>query len=321
MWQCSLATGFARAWVGGLGLALWVPAQITAQPALAQERVAPPDVFAQPPPETPARPTEAQVRLRTAALVFASVAGTGAYGRAKWWQDGFSGGFKTVNEGWFGQGTDHGGADKLGHGMFAYTGTRLLARAFEWAGNDPDKALKLGVWTAVGTLMGVEVIDGFSEKWRFSKEDALINLAGGALGYWLERNPAADALLDLRLQYSASTGPQGRRGFDPFSDYSGQRYLLVFKASGVPALKTRPLLRYLEFSVGYGTRNFEEDSRARVRPSRHLYYGVSLNLSEVLRATAFGGNASPSRTQRVAETFFEFVQVPAAVAAGDHEID
>ena len=264
--------------------------------------------------------SEERVRFRSALLVLASVTGTAAYGRAKWWQDGFSGGFKTVNEGWFGANTDHGGADKLGHGMFAYAGTRLLARGFEWAGNDLEHARRLGVYTAVGILLGVEVVDGFSEKWRFSKEDAFADLVGGALGYWLETNPAADALIDIRLQYSRSTGPQGRRGFDPFSDYSGQRYLLVFKASGVPALKQQPLLRYLELSVGYGARHFEPESRGFAPRSRHLYYGVSLNLSELLRATAFSGNASPSRTQRVSETFFEYVQLPGVMAGREHAL-
>lgn len=298
---------------GVVGLMCFAACAASAQPTTLP---AAPEAVAEPAP----RLSDERVRFRSALLVLASVSGTAAYGRAKWWQDGFSGGFKTVNEGWFGAGTDHGGADKLGHGMFAYTGTRLLARGFEWAGNDPERALKLGAFTAVGILMGVEVVDGFSDKWRFSKEDGLVNLAGGALGYWLETHPAADALLDIRLHYSASTGPQGRRGFDPFSDYSGQRYLLVFKASGIAALRQRPLLRYLELSVGYGARNFEPESRAVAQPSRHAYYGVSLNLSEVLRATAFRSNAGPSRTQRVAETFFEFVQLPAVVAAGEHEI-
>lgn len=189
----------------------------------------------------PAQPTavnERTTRFRTTALMAATIGGTLAYGSAKCWKDGFGGGFKTVNEGWFGQDTRYGGADKLGHAMFAYTGSRLLTQAFEWAGHDSSTALKLGLWTSVGTLMGVELIDGFSRKWRFSKEDALANLAGGALAYVLERNPELDALVDLRLQYS----PQpGERQFDPFGDYSSQRYLLVLKASGVPALKRQPL--------------------------------------------------------------------------------
>lgn len=280
------------------------------------------------PPQTPdaptaatAKPQDPHTRWRTAAIMAISVGGTLAYGHSKWWQqDGFTGSFKTVDEGWFGPGTDHGGADKLGHGMFAYAGTRLLTRAYEWAGNDPATALRLGLWTAVGTLSAVEVIDGFSREWRFSTQDAIANLAGGALAFLQETHPALDALLDVRLQYSRSSGPNGRRSFDPFGDYSGQRYLAVFKASGMPTLREQAWLRYLEFSVGYGARNFESDSRASVAPTRQLYFGVSLNLSEILRGTVYKHNTKPSRTQRVTETFFEFVQVPAAGAWRRHTL-
>ena len=166
--------------------------------------------------------------------------------------------------------------------------------------------------------MGVEVADGYSKKWRFSKEDAIANLAGGALGYWLETHPAVDAVLDLRLQYSPSTGPAGRHRFDPFGDYSGQRFLVVFKPAGLPALRELPLLRYLEFGVGYGTRGFAKELGAGIAPTRHGYYGVSLNVSELLRSTVFEGQTRASRAQRLSETFFEFVQLPMLAAQGDH---
>lgn len=265
-------------------------------------------------------PSPEQVRWRTAALIAGTVGGTLAYGQAQWWQDGLSGHFSTVREGWFGQGTNYGGADKLGHAMFAYAGTRLLARGLKWAGNDRDTSLRLGATTAVGTLVAVEVIDGFSRQWRFSREDVAANLIGGALGYLFETHPRLDALLDLRLQYEPSRGPGRERKFDPFGDYSGQRYLLVLKGSGVPAFREHPLLRYLELNVGYGTRNFEEESRPFVQPTRHAYVGISLNLTEVLRGTAFRGNALPSRTQRMTETALEFIQVPPATAQRDYLI-
>lgn len=271
-------------------------------------------------PPAPASLSPSQVRLRTAAVIAGTVGGTLAYGQAKWWQDGLTGEFRTVNEGWFGQGTANGGADKLGHAMFAYAGTRLLARGLEWAGNDRETALRLGAVTAVGTLLAVEAIDGFSREWRFSREDAVADLVGGALGYLMETHPRLDALLDLRLQYSPSEGPGRSRSFDPFGDYSGQRYLLVLKASGVPALREHPLLRYLELNVGYGTRNFEKESRPFVEPTRHAYVGVALNLTEVLRGTAFRGNDTPSRTQRLTETALEFVQVPPATLQRDRVI-
>lgn len=261
-----------------------------------------------------------QVRFRTWAVAGSLVGAVAAYGSAKWWQDGLVGEFKTVDEGWFGTQTTSGGIDKIGHAMGGYASTRLLANAFEAAGNPPGKARELALWTGLGTMMGIEIVDGFSTKWRFSKEDAIANLAGGALAYWLDSSPAADALIDLRIQYSPSTGPAGRHRFDPFGDYSGQRYLFVVKASGVPALQGHAWLRYLEFGVGYGARNFEPTSRTQLTPTRNVYYGVSVNLAEFLRGTVWAGASSRSRTQRATETFLEYVQIPALAVQGDHTL-
>lgn len=274
------------------------------------------------PPAAPAQlapgPGPGEVAIRSNTLIAASVGGALAYGYAKWWQDGLSGEFKTVREGWFGRNTDYGGADKLGHGMFAYAGSRLLAHALREAGNDPATALRLGLATAVGTLMGVEVIDGFSARWRFSREDAVANVAGGALAYLMETHPRLDALLDLRLQYLPSNGPGRGKRFDPFSDYSGQRYLAVFKASGVPAWREHPVLRYLEFNIGYGARNFEPESRALARPTRHVYVGIALNLSEALGQTVFRGQPAATPARQLTDTALEFLQVPAATWQHDH---
>ena len=67
-----------------------------------------------------------------------------------------------------------------------------------------------------------------------------------------------------------------------------------------------------------GPRDFDAESRVLGAPTRHVYLGVALNLSELLRSTAFKDNTTPSRTQRLTETFLEFVQVPAAGMAADH---
>ena len=298
----------------------WLLPAAVLRSALAQEPLSSQDT----PVESSAPPAAQDhlhdVRWRTAATISAAVGGTLAYGKAKWWEDGFTGTFHTADEGWFGADTPYGGADKLGHAMFAYTAGRLLARGFEWAGNEPRQALKLGVGTAVGAIMAVEVLDGYSKQWHFSKEDAVFNLIGGGLAWWMETNPRVDALLDFRLHYRPSTGSNGKSTFAPFSDYSGQRYLLVFKAGGVPALRQQGLWRYLEVSVGYGARGFDDPARDVVPPSRHMYLGVALNLTELLRGTVYSRNASPSRTQRITETFFEFVQVPAAGVWADREI-
>ena len=70
---------------------------------------------------------------RNALIVGTSSAAFALYGRAKWWNDGFGGGFKTAGEGWFGRGTDYGGADKLGHMFTTYATARLLATALRSA--------------------------------------------------------------------------------------------------------------------------------------------------------------------------------------------
>lgn len=122
--------------------------------------------------------------------------------------------------------------------------------------------------------------------------------------------------LDLRLQYSPSEGNR----FDPFGDYSGQRYLMVLKASGVSALRQHPLLKYLELNVGYGTRNFDAGPSALGPPTRQTYVGLALNLSEVLRHTAYRSNTRPTRTQLATETFFEFTQVPSATVQAERTL-
>jgi len=260
-----------------------------------------------------ASPTPQQLRVRNAALIAGSSLLVGAYGLSKWWDDGFTGEFRTVSEGWFGQGTPYGGADKLGHAFFAYAGTRLLTLGFEGVGNDRDRALKLGAWTTLGIMTAVEVLDGYSKQYKFSTEDAIMNVAGTALGYLLESDPGLDRLLDFRLLYKRSAGK-----FDPGGDYSGQKYLLAVKASGVPALRDNPLLRYFELTAGYGTRGYE--SAPGVERSRHLYFGISLNLSEILGQTVFRGASERSRAQRATDLFFEFIQVPGTAALADHRL-
>src|SRR5262245_59841305 len=164
------------------------------------------------------RATPEQLRLRNAAIIAGGVLLVGAYGAAKWWEDGFTGDFRTINEGWFDQNTDYGGADKLGHAFSAYVGTRVVTRAFEAVGNEPEPARQLAAWSTLGVMMGIEVLDGYSKRYRFSWQDAAMNVLGVGIGYLSERNQALDNLLDFRLLYKKSSGAS----FDPAGDYSGQ---------------------------------------------------------------------------------------------------
>lgn len=259
------------------------------------------------------------VRQRTLGIMIGNSLALALYGSQNWWQDGFNSRFRTVNEGWFGQQTYSGGADKLGHFYMNYAGTRLFARAFEWSGNDAGQSLRLAAWLTSGTFTAVEVLDGFSKKWRFSKEDVIMNAAGVGAALLLERNPELDRILDLRFLYRPSR--ENGAGFDPFGDYSGQTYLFVVKACGISALRNHPWLRYVEVAVGYGTRGYSNSAAAGGDSrSRNIYAGVSLNLSELLNGTVFRNSAEERRAQRLVNTALEFVQVPGTAVLAKHRL-
>ena len=244
-------------------------------------------------------------RLRTNVLMWSPITLEMLHGLHAWWGSGFTGDFRTANEGWFGQDTYTGGADKLGHFYSAYVGARLLTLGYRrWAGNGRGWSIKAGALTMFATLSTVEVVDGFSRDFRFSPEDVVMNGGGAALGALMETFPQLDRLIAFRLQY----WPSRYTTFDPVDDYSGQTYLLALKASGLPALRDTPVVRYLEFEVGYGTRDYESRDPAIHR--RYLYVGIALNLSQLLDDTVFAGRRGGGTAQAFADTFLRYVQVP-----------
>ena len=249
---------------------------------------------------------------RNALVIGAGVAGVAAYGAAKWWDEGFGGGFKTGNEGWFGSGTQYGGADKLGHAYASYASVRLLTPLFEAIGNDPVQARLIASLATFGTFAAIEIADGFSKAYTFSHEDMLMNVAGTLAGYALLAYPAADDLLDFRLYYRKS---QYSSSWDPFGDYDGQRYLIVAKADAIPKLRDHPLTRYLEVSFGYGVSGFDPPPGVTSTPQRSFYFGLGINLSRVLADTAYDGRRGTTGFQRGADLAFELVQFPTAVYA------
>lgn len=242
--------------------------------------------------------------LVNTAVVGAGVAGVAAYGLTKWWDEGFTGSFHSVDEGWFGQDTRYGGADKAGHAYSAYVGVRLVSALLQSYGNDPEAAARIAFWATLGTMTAVEVADGFSKQYAFNYQDAVMNAVGAGFAWWLERNPELDELLDFRLYYRKSSESSS---WDAFGDYSGQRYLLVAKASGVPQLRDIPIVRYLELAVGYGTQGY--DGPPGTVPSRNVYAGLQLNVSAILSDTVFRDGRWPE-ARRAFEVALDFWQVP-----------
>jgi len=252
--------------------------------------------------------TQPDLQLRNSLIIGGGATLVAAYGSYNWWNSGFGGGFDTTNEGWFGAGTDFGGADKLGHLYSNYAGVRLLTPLFELAGNGRDESVTLALWSTLGVYTALEVVDGYSRAWKFSPQDAIANAAGAALGYALETDPELDAIFDFRLDYRRSPNSAD---FDPFGDYSAQKYLLVVKADGFAGLRDNGFLRYVEVAVGYGTRGYGGAGGHH----RDTYVGLSLNLARLLADSVYDGRMHSTFFQRGTDRLFELVQFPSVVYA------
>lgn len=263
-----------------------------------------------------ADPKPPNLALRNTAIIAGGAAVIFGYGYHAWWNEGFTGTFRTQDEGYFGRDTEFSGVDKLGHAFTGYVAVRGLNELFQVAGNSPETSLKLAAWTTWGTMAAMEVLDGFSHNYRFSREDLLANTVGVAMGYWLASCPEWDDILDFRLWYRQSK----LSNFDPVGDYAGQRFYLVAKADGIPTLRDIPVLKYLEVGVGYGDPGVDIPDEWNLHDwaqrRREVFVGVSVNLSRLLADVFYGGARSTTRTQRAAEGLFDVWQHPAMAYRG-----
>lgn len=300
--------------LGPTFISLWTAALLTASPSPAAEQGAAFD-------RAPSSRDESDERItrRTRLLIAGYTAATLAYGYNAWWEN-LDTSFELRDEGWFEEDSYRGGADKFGHAYFGYASTRLLTWSFQWAGNDALRSRRLGAGLTGSLLLAVEVFDGFTEEFGFGAGDLLMNGVGIGLGWLLESHPAWDELFDFRLRYWPSDRKEREEdGTSIAEDYSGQTYLLLLKASGVPALRRHTLLRYLEVAVGYGSRGYRPERPPEER-ERNVYYGLSLNLARLLDDTVFRDNARQSRAQRATHRALELYQIPGTAALRRHEL-
>jgi len=199
------------------------------------------------------------------------------------------------SEGWFGLDTKHGGADKTGHVYVAYLFGRGSAELYmDWGFGREEAALR-GLLTSLTLTTVMEVGDSFSD-YGLSPQDLIANAVGMGFGYLLTIYPSAGKFVDLRVEYL----PKGVDN-DPTTDYEHMKHLAAFKLSGFDALKGS-WLRFVEFHLGYYTRNFSGPSKGD--EERNIYAGIGINLSELFAPTGYGG-------------IFRYLQLPYTYLAAD----
>lgn len=243
--------------------------------------------------------TAAERRQRLLQVNSAGIALVTGWGIYKW--DYFTRTPHAGSEGWFGNGTDDGGSDKLGHLYSTYLASHGLACLFEeWRFPRKEAALygSLSSWLISGYM---EFGDSFS-KYGFSAEDLLFNTLGSALGCLLYLDANLAEKIDLRWEYGVNP-----TGGDLFTDYENTKVLLAVKLNGFERIR-RGWLKHVELHLGYYTRGFDEHEPDR---ERNIYVGIGLNLTDFFRR----------RGWRKAAKVFNYLQLPYTYLPFEHDFN
>ncbi len=210
--------------------------------------------------------------------VFTSL-GIIAYGVEHW---GYSTDIEphTQNEGWFGAGTEEGGADKFGHAYTGYSMAHTYASIYESWGYDKDNAALYGAWSSFGFTSIMEFGDSFSD-YGISYEDMIVNTLGALFGYVSYKYPYIGDKIDFRIEYKLHKKMWEK---DFLTDYENAKYLFALKGSGFKSLESSKYMKYFELYLGYYVRGFKP---RRIDRERNLFIGLGVNLSELLDTKIF----------------------------------
>lgn len=147
--------------------------------------------------------------------------------------------------------------DKVGHATTAYNIAAIQGDLLRWGGVRPGTSSMIGTLTALGFMTMIEIMDGHSEKWGFSKGDMLANIAGCVL-YEGQQLLWGEQRMGLKYSYHGTIFPRYHpdelgSNFSQrmLKDYNGQTYWLSFNiGSFLPAANGFP--KWLNLSAGYG---------------------------------------------------------------------
>lgn len=169
------------------------------------------------------------------------------------------------NEGWFGQNTPSGGADKASHFVDYYIVSKEFAHLFVKLGHKPEFARWLGAGVSTLTGLMTEVGDG-ATRYGFSYQDFVMDF-GGAVSAALISQFGAEDLLGFRHGFLLDSSSGDRccpfPGFN--RDYSNEIYTADLHLSGVSRRLGVPFgpAKYLLLSLTYGTKNYPGDDSQR----------------------------------------------------------
>ncbi len=298
--------GPARA-QGGLG-----PPRSDAQTEDAKPKAVP---FGEPPPPDPGFPWR---KGGSVAIVGAVYGSAWTWVSAAWWtRKNASKGFVFLDEGAFGLDTYAGGSDKLGHYYANYLMNRGFAGILEWGGFSRTASIVSSTLLTTAFFSAVEVKDAYHLNYGFSAGDIIANLSGQGTALALMLSPSLDEAISVKLMYFPSKDFFHALSTDgPLNtpeDYSGQTFMLSYHLASLPMVKQTPslgLLRYVDLSLGYGTRNYKPVPKTPAPVKELLSLGFSLNFQALFDDLMLEKGKAPSTGDQVVHFVNEVYQPP-----------
>jgi len=203
--------------------------------------------------------------------------------------------------------------DKVGHATTAYAISRGEYELFRWSGVNERASVLTGGLIALLYQTTIEVFDGHSEGWGFSKGDMAANLTGVAL-FMGQQYGFGEQKASLRYGWRQSIYPLYRpnllgktTGNQMLKDYNGQQYWLSFNvASVLPVGPSFP--RWLGLDLGYSASGmtgghanppyFDANGQeVKFRRYRQFYLSPDLTLARLPGVRGWGGQPLVSAGQ------------------------
>jgi hypothetical protein len=147
--------------------------------------------------------------------------------------------------------------DKVGHATTAYNISAIQYNAMRWCGVNRHSATLIGGLTGLGYMLMIEISDGFSAEWGFSKGDMAANIFGSAL-FMSQQYAWGQQKMQLRFSYhntifaKYNPGELGRNLPQRLlKDYNGQTYWLSLNIPSI--IRTgNNFPHWLNADIGYG---------------------------------------------------------------------
>lgn len=147
--------------------------------------------------------------------------------------------------------------DKVGHATSVYNISAGQYNAMRWCGVNKNSATLIGGLTGLAYLTIVEISDGFSAEWGFSKGDMAANIIGSSI-FMGQQYAWGEQRIQMRFTYHKTIYSQlnpkelGRNYWQNLlKDYNGQTYWLSFNISSF-LKKPNNFPRWMNADIGYG---------------------------------------------------------------------